>query len=170
MRNLFILLLLILSIIANAQDGIISGTVTSAFGKEPLPFAKIIIYQNDTIIITLQSDFDGKYVILLPKGKYDIVTTFNGLGNFTYKDVILNGKRKPKLNLDIELTSSNDTIYQTTPLIIICSTPLDTLEFVNGVRVSDSNKTIKDTINLIKLELKDTPASKGGGVAGEKGK
>lgn len=67
---LSLLFALSISLISSAQSSTIRGTIYNEADQSPIPFARIILYQNGVIIGGAQSDFDGKYTIApVPVGR-----------------------------------------------------------------------------------------------------
>jgi len=198
MKHKFIFILLFISFYSKAQEGRISGTVTSSLDNEPLPFAKIVVYQGGVQKEFLFTDMDGNYAFLLPKGKYDIKASFTGLGDFTYQEVIVSNEKTTRLN--IKLNEKADTVIWEQPLTIFCGKmessiliidglkannyhgilqdcnqePINFNEnkvYINGVKYSKTMFKSIDYSNIQRIDnssLWGTSSSQGGGVAGEK--
>ena len=95
MKNLFLFLtLLVLSVNTFSQEKFtISGTFTTE-DNEPLPGVSIYIKESE---IESSTDFNGKYSIELPKGKYTLIFSYMGPRNIErtinlYKNIVLNIK------------------------------------------------------------------------------
>lgn len=103
MKALITLLFALLVLPVFSQEfGTLRGKIETSDTKEPAPFVKIIVSQNEKVIGGATSDFDGKYIINnLPPGKYDVKfksieyeeKNFKGvyiyLDKITFLDVIL---------------------------------------------------------------------------------
>ena len=78
---------------------IISGIIRDKGTLEGLPFAKVIVSANDSIIGQVETDFDGKFRIMFDTSEiksknYDIKMAYNGYEGKLIKDI-------PKIKNDI---------------------------------------------------------------------
>jgi hypothetical protein len=100
----YILVLILISgnLIAQNSDGIITGKVTDAISKEPLPGVNLIIPGTNQGAST---DIDGEFRITgLQPGIYNIQASFIGFKSLTKTDIIVNTARPAFI--EIELTES----------------------------------------------------------------
>jgi iron complex outermembrane receptor protein len=74
MKKITIFLFLFVSILTNAQTFTLNGKVVNE-NKEPLPGATILVKEENKGTST---DFDGKFSVNFPKGKYTIQVSFIG--------------------------------------------------------------------------------------------
>ena len=74
MKKISIFLFLFVSILTNAQTFTLNGIVVDE-NKEPLPGATILVKETNKGTST---DFDGKFSVNFPKGKYTIQVSFIG--------------------------------------------------------------------------------------------
>ena len=74
MKKITIFLFLFVSILTNAQTFTLNGIVVDE-NKEPLPGATILVKETNKGTST---DFDGKFSVNFPKGKYTIQVSFIG--------------------------------------------------------------------------------------------
>ena len=88
-----IFMALLMSIVSNAQQRTVTGTVTCSDNNLPQPGVNILILGTSTGIIT---DLEGKYTIEIPDGDVTLQFSFVGfntelvsVGNSTVLDVIL---------------------------------------------------------------------------------
>lgn len=88
LRKLFFTLGLLLTTgLMLYSQGVLTGTITDASTKEPLPFVNVIVEQNGQQMGGAQTDVDGNYQIKpLAPGDYDIRASFVG-----YKTVLKTG-------------------------------------------------------------------------------
>ena len=88
LRKLFFTLGLLLTTgLMLYSQGVLTGTITDASTKEPLPFVNVIVEQNGQQMGGAQTDMDGNYQIKpLAPGDYDIRASFVG-----YKTVLKTG-------------------------------------------------------------------------------
>src|ERR1035437_198430 len=94
----FILICLFFPFAALAQSGVISGVVTSADSKKPLPRASVFLSNSDVGSATNEQ---GRYMLSgIRPGQYTLVVSILGFEQYT--KTILVG-REP-IKLDIELT------------------------------------------------------------------
>ncbi|MEI6346793.1 MAG: carboxypeptidase regulatory-like domain-containing protein [Bacteroidota bacterium] len=120
MKKLYIVLLFVsICGMANAQ-GTLKGKITD--GKEPIPYANIIIVQGGKQFGGAQSDMDGNYTIKpIPPGRYDIKASFVGYAKVTITDVQISNDRITYL--DIQLVAKTEKLSAvevrwTKPLIV----------------------------------------------------
>jgi len=107
MKKLYIVLLLV-SICGMAKaQGTLKGKITD--GKEPIPYANIIIIQGGRQHGGAQSDLDGNYTIkLIPPGKYDVKANYVGYKTSVTTGVVI--KADSVTVLDLKLTSTVDEL------------------------------------------------------------
>ena len=88
LRKLFFTLgLLLTTSLMLYSQGVLTGTITDASTKEPLPFVNVIVEQNGQQMGGSTTDIDGNYQIKpLAPGDYDIKASFMG-----YKTVLKTG-------------------------------------------------------------------------------
>jgi hypothetical protein len=80
-----------------AQSGVISGTVTSADSKKPLPRASVFLSNSAVGSATTE---DGKYILSgIRPGQYTLVVSI--LGYEQYSKVILVGREPVKLDIEL---------------------------------------------------------------------
>jgi len=105
MKKLYIVLLLVsICGMANAQ-GMLKGIITD--GKEPIPYANIIIVQGGKQFGGAQSDMDGNYTIKsIPPGKYDVKAYYVGYKTSITTSVLINADTIAFLNLILTSTVS----------------------------------------------------------------
>ncbi|KAF0128728.1 MAG: tonb-dependent receptor [Bacteroidetes bacterium] len=96
---LFALLLLLVPQLF-AQDGFIRGTVYEATTAEPLPGVTVFL---EGTIIGAMTDFDGKFSITAPAGKYNLRVSFISFETINIQDVVVeSGKALLFENLRME--------------------------------------------------------------------
>lgn len=92
-----ILLCLLVPFVAFAQDGIITGVVTSADSKKPLPRASVFLSNSQVGTATAE---DGTFTMAgIRPGQYNMVVTI--LGYEDYSKPILVGREPIKLNIQL---------------------------------------------------------------------
>lgn len=109
---------------AQTGNGAIRGIVKDKSSGEPLPYAKVAVFQNDQLKTASQTDFDGKFLINeLPPGKYTVKVRHLGHDPIQINDVVVNSDRATRLN-NIQLADAEgkklpevETVYYTEPLI-----------------------------------------------------
>ncbi len=68
----------------------LKGKVIDVEQNEPIPFAKVVVYQNNQVVKGGVTDFDGRYVISsIKSGVYNVVTSCIGYGSVKVKGVVL---------------------------------------------------------------------------------
>ncbi len=111
LRKLFFTLGLLLTTgLMLYSQGVLTGTITDASTKEPLPFVNVIVEQNGQQMGGAQTDLDGNYQIKpLSPGNYDIRASFVG-----YKTVLKTGVTVKASGFStggsIELTPTSETL------------------------------------------------------------
>jgi len=76
------------------RDLYISGRVTDQTANEPVPFAKVVIMQNDTGIAYTVTDLDGYYKLTIKRDSsfnetIDLIVSFVGFSVLTIRDIQL---------------------------------------------------------------------------------
>lgn len=106
LANLVIALLLIHAVGAQNKTGSICGIITDKATGETLPFANIVVKQNNLVVLATASDFDGKYSIQpLDSGFYDVECSFSGYGTLIVKAIKVGADRPTLLNFSLEFSS-----------------------------------------------------------------
>jgi len=102
MKKLYIILLLVSICGMSSAQGRLKGKITD--GKEPIPYACIVVFQGDKRINSCFSDLDGNYMINpIPAGKYDVKALLVDYKPRIIKNVII--KNNEVTYLDFKLTS-----------------------------------------------------------------
>ena len=104
----------LLSFIAFAQSGIITGTVNDGEYNDILPFANVIIKDSQRGAL---SDFEGKYSLELKPGIYTVQFSFVGYQTLEINEVIV--KNGETIVVDVTLKASTaklDEVIITTSL------------------------------------------------------
>lgn len=87
--KLLLISILFLSTQCFAQLGSVKGVVTDSKTNDPMPFVKVILYKDSTVIGGASTDFDGKYLIkAIQPGVYDLLATNKAEG---YSDTMISG-------------------------------------------------------------------------------
>ncbi|HIE46009.1 MAG TPA: TonB-dependent receptor [Flavobacteriaceae bacterium] len=110
MKNIITIIVLMLTLLVNAQKMTISGNVLSQNEKEPLINVAIAFYDATTneIITYAYSDFDGKYKATFKSKPFYIQADL--LGFSKYKSSIL--KNLKSINLDIIMQQSSEQLNE----------------------------------------------------------
>ena len=121
MNKLFLLLFIVLSSLATAQNGRVSGVLIdkdSGAEQEPVAFASVVLKGTN---YGAQSDIDGKYTISAPAGTYTLVVSFVGMktvevpevvvrsGFTTTKDVVMEQESASLDAVSITVTKSRES-------------------------------------------------------------
>lgn len=94
-----LLFLLILFVLPLAAQTSLFGHVTENGTNEPVLFATVRIFQNDVLITTTETDFDGNYSVHpINPGTYDVQFSYLGLDTSLIADVLLREGKANKLN------------------------------------------------------------------------
>lgn len=102
----------------------IQGQVLDRQTKEPLIFATVAIYKtgSETPFTGLETDIDGNYMFLLPKGNYDIEVNYTGYQTVRIEGLVLDETKiglTRNIELDAGMSSGKEIMIITTcePLI-----------------------------------------------------
>lgn len=113
MKVLQILVLIFgLSVFANAQKAILSGTVQDFLGAV-IPNGKIKAVDDKGKTFSTNTNDDGVYKLELPEGEYKIEITFSIYNKFTVSDYWITNK----MQLDVALQCKNDCKLIGDPII-----------------------------------------------------
>ncbi|NJN77031.1 MAG: carboxypeptidase-like regulatory domain-containing protein [Saprospiraceae bacterium] len=125
MKNIFTLLLITFTAVANAQSGALQGTVTETETAEPLMFATVVVKQKGVLKTGTQTDFDGKYRFdSLAVGTYDVEVSYVGYPTKMISGVVLFPNKN--LTLNIEMLQGVEFDY---PIILPYKIPLIDIYF-----------------------------------------
>jgi outer membrane receptor protein involved in Fe transport len=100
MKKSFLIIFLLFSVLANAQQDdliILSGKITDSENGDALIGAAILVKTG----VGTVADLDGNYTIKLPKGEYNLVVSMLGYTSFKQKIKLFTNKK-----LDIKLENS----------------------------------------------------------------
>ena len=67
----------------------VTGTVLDERSKEALPFVNVVVKQDGKTVGGATTDFDGIFIIDLPKGRYDFDISSVGYFRYTLNDVLV---------------------------------------------------------------------------------
>ncbi len=112
MKSLYLLCLLLITLPAFSQTGMLKGKVTDAETADPMPFATILIVSDSSApLFGTTTDFDGNYTIKpLDHGVYDVKASFVGYKNKLIEDVVIS---KDKITfLDIKMKPSSEALEE----------------------------------------------------------
>ena len=102
---LLVYTLLGLAPMAQAQNGVIRGTVADAVNNDPIPLANILVLGTD---FGTTSDLDGNYEITdLPPGLYDIRASYVGYKDETIYEIQVSNARPAEVNFRMEEYSTD---------------------------------------------------------------
>ena len=103
MKKLILLLSFLFSITyANAQNCIVSGTITNIINNEPLPFA-VVVVKNGTSVSSTTSDTLGNYLLSIEKpGTYNIEVMLTGFVKGSAFEVVLQPNKRAIVNITLE--------------------------------------------------------------------
>src|SRR5690554_8228355 len=98
MRTIIFLFALLLSVssFAQAQTGMIKGTITSQENSEPLSFSNVAVYQvSDSSLITGSiTDADGRFSITIKDGVYYLKISAVGFATYHSQNVSVNARHQ----------------------------------------------------------------------------
>lgn len=92
---------------SSAQTGTIRGILTDKETGEAVPFAKVIVFTQDSVLVNGQySDFDGLFSIpKIPEGVYDVQIINLGYKTIILEDIDLKANGIETFKLEIEPSS-----------------------------------------------------------------
>lgn len=100
MKQLFILVTVIItSLVANAQTGILTGKVISNVNNQPL--TGVTIY-SQTKKITATTDVEGNFTLKLPAGSYELNFSFTGYQTKKVDGITIQPNKATELTLTLE--------------------------------------------------------------------
>lgn len=109
---------------AFAQTGVgsIKGTVTDKETGEPLPFVKVVVFQNEQQKGFAATDFDGKFLISsLAPGEYDVEVRFVGYQPVRQEGVVVNSDKLTIIDIPMgasaEMLDVVEVVHYEVPLI-----------------------------------------------------
>lgn len=112
-RTVFILCSCLLFVMtASAQNtGVqLSGQVLDATSKEKIPYITVIANTPDNVFVEgSATDDDGKFMLMLPKGKYVLQFSFIGYQN-TEKEIDLSGKQQLEILIDSDIVTLENIV------------------------------------------------------------
>ncbi|MFM7016826.1 MAG: TonB-dependent receptor, partial [Bacteroidota bacterium] len=86
----------------NAQQCIISGTITNSINNEPLPFA-IVVAKNGASVISTTSDTLGNYLIKTDKpGTYNLEILLTGFVKSSVFEIVVQPNKQTIINVALE--------------------------------------------------------------------
>jgi hypothetical protein len=97
---------------ASAQNtGVqLSGQVLDATSKEKIPYVTVIANTPDNVFVEgSATDDDGKFMLMLPKGKYVLQFSFIGYQN-TEKEIDLSGKQQLEILIDSDIVTLENIV------------------------------------------------------------
>lgn len=116
-------LFVVTSLFAQTGQGTLKGSVIDGKTKEPVPFANIVLLQNDEMKGGAQTDFDGKFIInSLEPGSYDVEIKYVGYQTKRIEGVIINANKirfldNQELGQGSEMLEAVDVVKFKVPLI-----------------------------------------------------
>lgn len=103
-------------------SGTLKGVIQDAESGEPLPFAKVILKKNGSILGGSNTDFDGKFTIKpIPSGTYDVEFKSVGFQNQLIKSVHISDNKitflDESLNSEVQMLEEVTVVTYAVPLI-----------------------------------------------------
>lgn len=101
----------------------VHGLVLDKLTGEPIPFVNIVFMQQGQVVTGGQCDYEGKFAIMVPKGKFEMKCSFLGYGTETITIDTRETKgrkkgRKKGLQLDPILMEMNCKLQGEVPVIM----------------------------------------------------
>ncbi|MDC0644237.1 mucoidy inhibitor MuiA family protein [Crocinitomicaceae bacterium] len=103
-------------------SGALKGVIQDAESAEPLPFAKVLLKKNGSILGGANTDFDGKFTIKpIPSGTYDVEFKSVGFQKQLIEGVRISNDKitflDESLNSEVQMLEEVTVVTYTTPLI-----------------------------------------------------
>ena len=103
-------------------SGTLKGVIQDAESREPLPFAKVLLKKNGSILGGANTDFDGKFTIKpIPSGTYDVEFKSVGFQKQLIEGVRISNDKitflDESLNSEVQMLEEVTVVTYTTPLI-----------------------------------------------------
>ncbi len=103
-------------------SGTLKGVIQDAESGEPLPFTKVLLKKNGSILGGANTDFDGKFTIKpIPSGTYDVEFKTVGFQKKLIKGVRISDDKitflDESLNSEVQMLEEVTVVTYTTPLI-----------------------------------------------------
>lgn len=90
-------------------DGNLQGRVQDTETEEGLPFVMVCLSQNDVVMYSTQTDYDGNYNLFgVDSGSYQLITTW--MGYKTYQEAFTLGNNMNKINVYMRSLTGLDAI------------------------------------------------------------
>ena len=104
--------LLSLTVVAQSENGSISGTVKDSAGAS-VSGAAVSLMRAHAILRTTQTGADGKFILdNVAPGSYAVVVTGSGFGSFSSAAQVLPGEKK-ELNVELEVNPLSEAVIVT---------------------------------------------------------
>jgi hypothetical protein len=104
--------LLSMTVVAQSENGSISGTVKDSAGAA-VSGAAVSLMRAHAILRTTQTGADGKFVLdNVAPGSYAVVVTGSGFGAFSSATQVLSGEKK-ELNVELEVNPLSEAVIVT---------------------------------------------------------
>jgi hypothetical protein len=98
---IFIGTFLLTSLMANAQEGTLKGSLTVKSTNQKLAYAFIVILKKDSVVRNTMTDASGNFTIKLPAGTYSVQAEYAGYNKARIKAIVVGGN---VTNVSIQLT------------------------------------------------------------------
>jgi len=137
----FTILIFFLFITKFVYSSVVSGKITDAKGK-PVPFASVYV-ENSTIGVS--ANYEGKYFMELPKGKYTLIYSFLG---FETKKKEISISKNQHLKINITLIANISAIDE----VEIIANKIDRAKIIMS-NVRNRRKELLNNINNYKCDI-----------------
>ncbi|MCE2682268.1 MAG: TonB-dependent receptor, partial [Cryomorphaceae bacterium] len=152
MKNTTLLtVLLLLPMLVLAQTGKVSGRVFNALNNEPLPFAKVIVVDQQKGAVTLE---DGTFEIVgLTPGIYNFRASVSGFQDLIINEVTVTNARTVELNFPLEMmvVDKEEVIAKASPFVRKDESPvsLKTLNATEVERLPGANRDVSKVLQAL---------------------
>jgi hypothetical protein len=134
MKNIFLFLLVFTGFQAISQTGKVTGRVFNSLTNEPIPFAKVILIDQQKGAVTLD---DGTYQITgIAPGVYSFKAIASGFNDFIFNEITVTNSRTVDLNfaLDQLVVDQKEVIVKATTFVRRIESPVS-LRTLNSTEI-----------------------------------
>ncbi|MEY3198982.1 MAG: hypothetical protein RJA13_940, partial [Bacteroidota bacterium] len=134
MKNIFLFLLVFTGFQAISQTGKVTGRVFNTLTNEPIPFAKVIIIDQQKGAVTLE---DGTFQISgINPGVYSFKAVASGFNDFLYNEITVTNSRTVELNFALEqfIVDQKEVIVKATTFVKRIESPVS-LRTLNSTEI-----------------------------------
>ncbi len=135
----------------------VTGVVVDAKTREPLPFVSVMLYKDTTKAYVVQTDFDGRYLFNVRRGKYTLVVQCVGYSEYRRDVWVRRSEEQCVMELtynpaqyDTYNTPKVDTVGLETPITGLAEVVV--VHDVKGTTIDSKNKEPQPFVPVIVLK------------------